>query len=320
MDRSAQLFRLLKIITEVQAYPGRLTVKNLVERLEFSERTIYRDLATLNAAGVPITYDRHTEGYRLLPGFFLPPVNITLPELLSLSIAAETLSASPFQRTMADIVDKLLNGISSENRLALRRFTKKFAVQMSKPTQSAEQREIFATLNEAIINNRRVAVCYCAPGAKPTKRQIDPYGLAFRNSAWYLVGLCHLRNEVRTFRVNRFREVVLRPERFTVPGDFSMADYFGGSWGAFRDKSVRIRVKFDKEVARFFKETKYHPTQKITTQPDGSIIFEAEAGGFDEISSWILSWGEFAEVLEPKELREMVMERTRGTIEKYNSN
>ncbi len=317
MERSAQLFRLLYIITAIEAQPGRLTVKDLVRKLEFSERTIYRDLATLNTAEVPIIFDARMGGYAFMPGFFLPPVNLNLSELLSLAIAAQTLSATPFQKTMAEIIDKLMSGLPKESKLMLRRFAKKFAVQMSKPAQSFAQREVFANLNEAIIKNRRVAVLYHPPDAKPSHRQIDPYGLAFRNSAWYVVGYCHLRKEIRTFRVGRFKEVVLRPETFQVPGDFSMDEYFAGAWGVVRGAKALVRVKFDEEVASYFQETKWHPTQKIENQPDGSIIFSVEAGGFDEISSWVLSWGEYAEVLEPKELRELVATRARQAAKHY---
>jgi len=131
---------------------------------------------------------------------------------------------------------------------------------------------------------------------------VDPYRIWFFNGTFYLVGHCHLRNEIRIFALERIKMLKLTDRQFTVPEDFDFEDMMRASFGAFKGKPERVRIRFDKEVAGYVEERVWHSSQKLHPQNDGSLIFDADIAVNEELKTWILSWGPSAEVLQPQKL------------------
>ncbi|MBD3285856.1 WYL domain-containing protein [candidate division WOR-3 bacterium] len=313
MHRSAQLFRLIRIITAIEANPGRMNAARLAKDLEYSERTIYRDLGTLELAGIPIYYDRGSSGYRIMQGFFLPPVNLSMSELIALHLASEALDSSPFKEGVQSVLEKALCSVGKKKRDHLTRLSRSFAVSLDASVISKEQKSMFAALNRAISEHRIVKFKYRASDkSKAMNRKVSPYALTFRSRSWYLLGYCHWRKKVLVFRTTRMSEARLSPERFEMPEGFNLGDYFKGAWRVIGGEPQLVRIKFDKVVADDILETTWHPDQEVERLKDGSVIFSVNVSSLSEISAWVLSWGKVAEVLEPEELREMV----KGEIEK----
>jgi len=153
----------------------------------------------------------------------------------SLVIASKVLSPTPYKKTLTPFLDKIMARLNPENRTLFNRIAEKFTVRLGELIESSLKKDVFTSLNEAVIKNRRVSVQYQSTSKrKATDRIIDPYGLAFRGSAWYLVGFCHLRKEVRTFRISRVKKVKILPESFKIPSDFSIERYFSESYGGGR--------------------------------------------------------------------------------------
>jgi predicted DNA-binding transcriptional regulator YafY len=121
-----------------------------------------------------------------------------------------------------------------------------------------------------------------------------------------LIGLCHMRNEVRIFALDRIKMLHQTRENFEVPEDFRLENFMGSSFGVYQGPPVHIKVWFHPDVAGYIKEKIWHESQQIHPQPDGSIIFEAQVAGTEEIRFWIMTWGSKAEVLEPESLREEI--------------
>jgi predicted DNA-binding transcriptional regulator YafY len=168
-------------------------------------------------------------------------------------------------------------------------------------------REIINQVNEAAVERKRVEILYFAMSqGKKTKRKVDPYRIWFFNGTFYLIGFCHLRKQIRTFAMDRIR--MLRPteETFAVPVDFKLEDFLRLSFGVFQGEPRKVKIRFAPEVAGYIQEKVWHESQKIEAQEDGSLLFEAEVAGTDEIKYWIMTWGARAEVLEPASLREEI--------------
>jgi predicted DNA-binding transcriptional regulator YafY len=153
-----------------------------------------------------------------------------------------------------------------------------------------------------------------------TKRRVDPYGLTFRFGTWYIIGYCHLRNEVRTFGVDRIRNLRVLNDHFKYPKDFDLEDYLKRGWSLQADaQPEEIVLRFDKQIAPWISGCKFHPHQKITIQPDGAALFEVTVAGVDEIKHWILSYGDKVEVLKPDNLRSSVAATCRNMARTYTS-
>ena len=91
-----------------------------------------------------------------------------------------------------------------------------------------------------------------------------------------------------------------------LPDDFSVKSYFGGSWYIEQGEPLAVKLRFSPEAARWVRDTQYHPSQVVTAQSDGSILFAATVNGRREITRWILGYGAAVEVLDPVELRDYV--------------
>ncbi|MEI7616626.1 MAG: WYL domain-containing protein, partial [Actinomycetota bacterium] len=158
---------------------------------------------------------------------------------------------------------------------------------------------------EATIAKKKISLKYYSMETKKLgKRIIDPYALKFNFGIWYLIGFCHQRNEVRTFRIDRVRMIEILEENFKIPQSFDIDEYFKGSWGIIRGPKTKVILKFTKDTADFIAECIWHPSQKLTKNTDGSLNAQFEVGGLSEIKIWILGFGENVEVLEPEKLRQ----------------
>jgi predicted DNA-binding transcriptional regulator YafY len=179
-------------------------------------------------------------------------------------------------------------------------------------------KEILNRVTDAALNRRTIEIVYYTMSRKKeTRRKVDPYKVWFFNGTFYLIGLCHMRNEVRIFALDRIKMLHQTKEAFEVPEDFSLQDFMGSSFGVYQGEPVHIKVWFHPDVAGYIKEKIWHGSQKIHPQPDGSIIFEAQVAGTDEIRFWIMTWGSKAEVLEPESLREEIRAEAERMARRY---
>jgi len=168
-------------------------------------------------------------------------------------------------------------------------------------------KEILNRVTDAALNRRTIEIVYYTMSRKKeTRRKVDPYRVWFFDGTFYVIGLCHMRNEVRIFALDRIKMLHQTKETFKVPEDFNLDDFMGSSFGVYQGPPIPIKVWFHPDVAGYIKEKIWHESQKIHQRDNGSIIFEAEVAGTDEIRFWIMTWGSKAEVLEPESLREEV--------------
>ncbi len=162
------------------------------------------------------------------------------------------------------------------------------------------------------------AVCQLIKGGgEENRRKVDPYRVMFFDSTFYLIGLCHLRSEVRMFVLDRIKMMNITDETFEIPEDFDLETYMQSPFKVIHDKPVKVKIHFDKKAAGYIKEKIWHHTQQIEPQKDGSIIFSAEAAGTDEVKHWVLSWGTSAEVIAPEYLRQEIAQELSDCLGKY---
>ena len=137
-----------------------------------------------------------------------------------------------------------------------------------------------------------------------------------------MIGYAEKFGQVRTFkleRIDRVREDPPQAERFKPDPGFSLDDYFGHAWQMIRgDRRYRVRIRFLPMVANNVEEVIWHKTQVTRRLEDDSLLFEVEVDGIEEISWWVLGYGDQAVVLDPPELRALVIERARRTLEHYD--
>jgi predicted DNA-binding transcriptional regulator YafY len=151
------------------------------------------------------------------------------------------------------------------------------------------------------------------------KVTIHPYAMVLYKDAVYCVGLHVGKNEIRTFLLDRMRDTeCAATERFDLPDDFKVDDYFQGQFGIFRGVSPRkVVIDFDAKVAEFVRTRRVHPSQELTPLPKGGVRMTMMIGDHTELATWILGFGETARVIEPEDLVERVMKELVGALALY---
>jgi predicted DNA-binding transcriptional regulator YafY len=154
---------------------------------------------------------------------------------------------------------------------------------------------------------------------KKTRRKVAPYKIWFFDGAFYLVGYCGLRKDIRIFALDRIKALQSTDKTFEMPEDFKVENFMQTSFGVFHGKPQHVRIRFAAEVAGYISEKTWHKTQKIMPQNDGSVIFEARVAGTDEIKYWLMSWGGKAEVLSPARLRDEMRAEAQSMLRCYQA-
>jgi len=317
MANSEKLLRLLKIITLVDK-PSGAPLSSLLEDCGVCSRTLYRYMEALNESGMPIYYDEEKKRYRFSSKVFLQPLTFTATEATALIRCSQSLgrSRNPLQRDLRSAQEKILACLPSEQQKKVEAGRQSVEIRptASDPVEVCD--EIFTCVEQAIQQQRQLQIHYYTKTREEwTERVVEPYVIVFRGGAWYLIAYCHLREDVQIFRVDRIERAALLSVRSDIPRNFSAEAFLAGSWFIEQGEPVRVRLRFGKDAARWVREAKYHPSQLITEQGDGSLLFEVTVRGRREITRWILGYGSQVEVLAPPELRDAVLdeaERMRG--------
>ena len=317
--------RLLAIILELQG-KGRQRAEDLAETFETSKRTIYRDVQALGEAGVPIV-SIPGRGYSLMKGYFLPPLSFTTDEATMLVLGSDLMAQSfdAQYRSAALAASRKIEGVLPEKlREEVRylqdsiRFVATGAMEQPVETEKLQQ------LRRAILQRSTIRFRYFTrhPSSTaeaergpevpvPSTREADPYGLVHFFNAWHVIAYCHMRQGIRNFRLDRIDDLVLLPKTFQRPANFKMGESQSG-----QRKSVLVRALFDKEVARWVRESRsYYITSEEET-PEGLLV-TLQPHQESEILQWLLSWGSHVRVLEPETLRKRITEEAQGILRNH---
>ena len=302
--------RMLAILLELQAR-GHTRAEDLARRFEVSRRTIYRDVTALSEAGVPVIASPGS-GYRLMEGYFLPPLSFTPEEAALLLLGARAIAGAVDEGAREAIrvalakLEAVLPVAARERVEELRR-----TLWISGGWTTAEDAGKVGLLRSAILDRRVVHLRYVSPRAEtPTERDIEPYALAFYSGTWHLTAWCRLREERRVFRVNRIDALTLSAERFEHNPAMAEAPP-----RREQERPLRVRVRFAPAMWRWVQEERHWGFEG--EEPDSVMVFAV--GSADDIVPWLLRWGAAAEVLEPAELRAAIAEAATSIANVYSA-
>jgi predicted DNA-binding transcriptional regulator YafY len=201
-----RIHRLLRLITLLQS--GRAyRLDELMAELGVSRRTVFRDLNTLELAGIPYFHDPDA-GYRIHRSFFLPPINLTIPETLGLMVLGKTAAAQrdkPMVGPALSAINKLISVVPEPIRAACGEMMTNVSVGPFAQVSGASESRHFTLLQQCIDEGRICQGRYHSPVEAQTMTfSLNPYAMHFASRAWYVLGPTDMHNEVRLFKLNRF--------------------------------------------------------------------------------------------------------------------
>jgi proteasome accessory factor B len=303
-----------------------VTPKELAEQLRVSRRQVHRDLRQLQKDGYPVEGpEEGRDGTWQLPAGYqgFPQIAVTPYEVMALQLARSHLAylaGTPFLDDLDSVLGKVQAGLPYKVANHLERLVHAFAP-LQRPARSyARQKAVLSELRRALLLQRRIELTYQKPGTrKPVTYRVDPYVLVLHQYGLYVMGYSHRARDLRTFAVERMSEVVVTDEAFKIPASFSAAERERRLFGLMDEPPQTIRIQFSPEVAYLLKERQWHPTQVLTSRDDGSVILTMRSGGLEEITSWVLSWGDRAKVLAPPALVRAVHAQLAGAAGQYRA-
>jgi len=300
---------------------------DIARDLNCHPRTVYRDLDALQSAGFPM-YTERVDGKSLWSLLFTVkhyfPIPFNLTELMALHFSRDVLKVlegTVFYDSLESLFQKVRTTLPPESKKYLEQVSKSLSSRPRPYKQYEKFKEIIHQVNEAVIQRKVIEIVYYTMSRqRRTKRKVAPYHVWFYDGTFYLIGLCSLANEIRIFALDRIKILHTTEETFNIPSDFDFDALMNKSFGVFQGPVVKIKVWFDKKIAGYIREKVWHSSQKIQDQKDGSIIFEAEVSGTDEVKYWVMSWGAKALVLEPESLRKEIQSECALTLDHYTNN
>lgn len=294
--------RLFKIVYHLLE-KGKSTAPELAEKFEVSIRTIYRDLDTISAAGIPIYATQGKGGgIFIMQDFMLNKSLLSEQEKEQILMALQGISATEHNQT-----DELLMKLSG---LFQSKVTNWIEVDFSEWYKNTPNYDVFNLIKNAIFNQYTITFSYFAREGNYSNRTIEPIKLIFKNKDWYLYGFCLLRNDFRFFKLTRIKDLEISSDTFIreVKSSHEIET-------VIKNKNfIHAKLKFSPKVAfRVYDEF----TDNVSKDNQGNLYVNIDLPDNETLFSYILSFGDNVEILEPDYLRHSMKEKLALMLEKY---
>lgn len=307
MDTVKRFDRIVAILIQLQS-KRIVKAQELADRFEVSLRTIYRDIRTLEASGVPIVSEAGV-GYSIMEGYRLPPVMFTREEAGSF-VAAEKLMQKFTDKSLGTYYESAMFKLKSVMRGKEKDWVEALESQVSIfPGQDLFNEAIpnaLEILFESIAEKKQVFLRYESLHADgPSERNIEPVGVFHENNFWYILGYCHLRKDYRHFRTDRILQIKRTPDGFVLQH---------GTIDEHRHKhenvqKTKVRISVNKTVAKYIQGSKkyYGFVSQKTKNGEVEMTFMTTdlENGF---ARWYLMFGDYGKILEPESLKKRIAE------------
>lgn len=279
----------------------KVTAPELAEQFEVSRRTIQRDIESLCQAGIPIATAQGTGGgISILEGYRVDRTVLTTPEMQAILAGLQSLDSVSGTRRYAQLMEKLSAGSGGRDSHILIDLSSWYKTSLSPKIEA---------IHSAIQQHLTIRFTYFSP-RETAVRTVEPYDLVFQWSSWYVWGWCQTRQDFRLFKLNRMTDLV-PGEPFTPrpapPPDLSAERIFPAKY--------QVTVLFD-PACRWRLVEEYGP-DSFTIQPDGRLRFTWGFPDADSVLSWVLTFGEGAELTKPEELRQKLAALTATLARRY---
>jgi predicted DNA-binding transcriptional regulator YafY len=272
----------------------------------------------------PIDYDRKKRGYFYTEEWVLDPSSfLDQQEMEALAVTFRVLSqysGTPYYEEISRAIEKLMQylpvSFTEDGLFEVYSFENPVAA-------SSIDKEIFSLLERAVRNCLKVTMTYNVSSRREiTERTVQPYRLHYDQSGatWYLIAFCEIRQEVRTFAICRIHNLLITSDHFTIPDSFSISEYLEKAFDQTTGHAVYdITIRFTPYQSQWIREHRWHPTQQLVENDDGSATLKLTVGALDAVKRWVMRYGAQAEVIEPQELRDMVSQEVRELGEVYGN-
>jgi predicted DNA-binding transcriptional regulator YafY len=305
--------RLLTILELLQSYK-QMSGAELARRLEVDGRTIRRYIVMLQDMGIPVEAERGPYGaYQLQRGYKLPPLMFTDAEAVALTLGLLAIREFHFPVDVAAVEGALAKTERAmpEKLLQQARGLQEAITFNVSPPPVLPQFNYIAILSSAVQQHRRVHLCYQSWGGEDTERDFDPYGIVFNEGYWYASGYCHLRQDLRTFRLDRITALEPGEHLFERPENFDVLAHVLNSL-AFLPGSEQIEVLLETTLERA--QQIFPPVMGTVEESENGVFFRRSIAQMEWIAHLLLTVDFPVHVIQPVELKDMIRQMARRAL------
>jgi predicted DNA-binding transcriptional regulator YafY len=330
MPRNAEVIRQWTILREIERGRVGVTIDELAALCDVTTRTIRRDLQALQEAGFPLFDDKSADDGRTRwkvngQAFKGLAAGLTVSELCALYFSralVESLAGTPFRDDVESAFEKLGSVLTPHMRQFLDQLPRIIATKPDplrrRAGADAGHQQIVARALEATLHMRQARLTYYSMSSDRTKPYlVHPYRLAYAQGGLYLLAYVPDYKEVRTFAVERIREISLLEGRFTPIEDLPDTA-FPDSLGVHSGAPERVEIEFQPAVAEYVRAREWHPSQRIEESGNGELRMTLNVTLDRALQSWILSFGPFARVIAPDRLRQEIADQIEAARAQYS--
>ena len=292
----------LLAITVLLLNRDRISAKELADRFEVSVRTIYRDIDSINLAGIPvISYQGYNGGFGIMENYRINSQVLTLNDMISLLTALRGINDTLGMQDLDGAIEKITSLVPPlpGDKAAL--FSDQLIIDIMPWGYHKRQKDILRDVHKSIKENSILEFEYRNSKGETAHRTAEPMTLYFKGSAWYLFAYCLLKNDYRMFRLSRISRLSFLDEKFHRR-DMSLYEFINPERET--QPLMDITLKFSPEV-RYMVED-YFEAEQITVIDNGYLIVKASFPEDEWLLSNILSYGESVEVINPPHIRKKI--------------
>jgi len=308
--KNNRISRIMQLLTAMQSRKGH-AISELTEMLGKSRRTVYRDLKELEKAGLPCRFDTRQHCYVFDLQSPLPTLALSKDEAFSLLLLLREASHNirfPFSYPAQLLPLKIENCLRREVRQFCDTSFRFISISSAPKTKMNLLDKTFMQVLEAIQVKRILAVhCYLPAEQRSVTTDLNPYCLVYSAHTWHAIGESSFHKAVHTLELNNITQLSPSDKYFVEDEKFDLREYFGYAWSLLREGQIyEVELRFCPRIAQEVTDVQWHETQTTSFEDDGSVVLKFRVDGLNEITWWILGYGDQVEVLAPKALRQRI--------------
>ncbi|MFH1729795.1 MAG: WYL domain-containing protein [Pseudomonadota bacterium] len=331
---SASAERFLSLILKLKNSRVGYSLEQLSSNYQCSEKTIRRYLTAIGDVGFDLNKIKNDEGticwFIDRKKFEDVPISFTKDELSSLYLATDYFRGSVFSKSMGSAFDKIKNNLTDKQREYVEELGELLYTSSNPGIDYSKSYNKIEDIKEAIINKKKLRIKYKSHSdeayineshidSRPKFRIIDPFQIYTHDNILYLVANCNERKAKRTFAIHRIISCEIQDQTFKVDKNFSLADYLAEGFNSYRgeEESIKYKIWFDKTVAAYVKDRKWHRTQKEKDLKNRDVIITFKSRGKKAVKRWVMGYGDKAKILEPKEIATEIKDEISNILKLY---
>ena len=304
--------RLLSIIIML-LNRDKIPAKELADKFEVSIRTIYRDIDTINQAGIPIiSYQGNNGGFGIIDNYKIDRQLLTLKDIFSILSALKGINTTLEDTELDNAIEKITTLVPKEKSDMMKLHCEQLVIDVLPWGFTHKQKERIKLIHNSIIDNRVIDFIYSNTKNETIRRSVEPMTLIFKGYAWYLFGYCLIKKDFRLFRLSRMKDIKflnqtferkdVSYQAFTMPDENSLP---------MTELVLKFAPHLRTRVEDFFDE------EGITIQDDGYLIVKTAFPEDEWVYSTLLSYGENVEVLHPPHIKKIILEKAKKIVLNY---